>query len=108
MLFAVPIGLFAAIYMAEYAGPKFRSLAKPLLEVLAGIPTIVYGFFALVTVGPFLRDLSGQISGLITGDYQSFIQAQSVLTAGFVMGIMLIPYVSSLSTTSSPPCPAPA
>ncbi len=97
MLFAVPIGLFAAIYMAEYAGPKFRSLAKPLLEVLAGIPTIVYGFFALVTVGPFLRDLSGQISGLITGDYQSFIQAQSVLTAGFVMGIMLIPYVSSLS-----------
>ncbi len=97
MLFAVPIGLFAAIYMAEYAGPKFRSLAKPLLEVLAGIPTIVYGFFALVTVGPFFRDLSAQISGLLTGDYQNFIQAQSVLTAGFVMGIMLIPYVSSLS-----------
>ncbi|WP_027486688.1 phosphate ABC transporter permease subunit PstC [Allorhizobium undicola] len=97
MLFAVPIGLFSAIYMAEYATPTLRSVAKPLLEVLAGIPTIVYGFFALTTVGPFLRDISGEISGLATGDYTSFIQAQSVLTAGFVMGIMLIPYVSSLS-----------
>lgn len=97
MLVAVPIGLFAAIYMAEYAGPKLRATAKPLLEVLAGIPTIVYGFFALVTVGPFLRDISAQIAGLVTGQYSSFIQAQSVLTAGFVMGIMLIPFVSSLS-----------
>ncbi|MBB3976250.1 phosphate transport system permease protein [Rhizobium azooxidifex] len=97
MLVAVPVGLFAAIYMAEYASPRMRSLAKPLLEVLAGIPTIVYGFFALVTVGPFLRDLSAQMSGLLTGNYASFIQAQSVITAGIVMGIMLIPYVSSLS-----------
>ena len=97
MLVAVPIGLFAAIYMAEYASNRTRSVAKPLLEVLAGIPTIVYGFFALVTVGPFFRDLSAQISGLLTGDYSAFIQAQSVLTAGFVMGIMLIPFVSSLS-----------
>ncbi len=97
MLVAVPVGLFAAVYMAEYASPPFRSVTKPLLEVLAGIPTIVYGFFALVTVGPFLRDLSGQLNGLVTGNYASFIQAQSVLTAGFVMGIMLIPYVSSLS-----------
>ncbi|RFC63317.1 phosphate ABC transporter permease subunit PstC [Fulvimarina endophytica] len=97
MLVAVPIGLFAAIYMAEYASNRVRSVAKPLLEVLAGIPTIVYGFFALVTVGPFFRDLSAQISGLLTGDYSAFIQAQSVLTAGFVMGIMLIPFVSSLS-----------
>ena len=97
MLFAVPIGLFSAIYMAEYASPRVRSVAKPLLEVLAGIPTIVYGFFALTTVGPFLRDISSQLSGLVTGDYANFIQAQSVLTAGFVMGIMLIPYVSSLS-----------
>ncbi len=94
---AVPVGLFAAIYMAEYASPKVRSLAKPLLEVLAGIPTIVYGFFALITVGPFLRDLSMQVNGLLTGNYVNFIQAQSVLTAGIVMGIMLIPYVSSLS-----------
>ena len=97
MLVAVPVGLFAAIYMAEYASPKVRSLAKPLLEVLAGIPTIVYGFFALITVGPFLRDLSMQVNGLLTGNYTNFIQAQSVLTAGIVMGIMLIPYVSSLS-----------
>ncbi len=97
MLVAVPIGLFAAVYMAEYAGPKLRSVAKPLLEVLAGIPTIVYGFFAVVTVGPFLRDLSAQIDGIFTGDATSFIQAQSVLTAGAVMGIMLIPFVSSLS-----------
>ncbi|OWV96140.1 ABC transporter permease [Rhizobium sp. R72] len=97
MLVAVPVGLFAAIYMAEYAAPRVRSIAKPLLEVLAGIPTIVYGFFALVTVGPFLRDLSSQVSGLLSGNYTNFIQAQSVLTAGIVMGIMLIPYVSSLS-----------
>lgn len=97
MLVAVPVGLFSAIYMAEYAGPKLRSIAKPLLEVLAGIPTIVYGFFALVTVGPFLRDLSAQISGIVADGGSSFIQAQSVLTAGFVMGIMLIPFVSSLS-----------
>ncbi|GEO83560.1 MULTISPECIES: phosphate ABC transporter permease subunit PstC [Alphaproteobacteria] len=97
MLFAVPVGLFAAIYMAEYAGPKLRSTAKPLLEILAGIPTIVYGFFALVTVGPFLRDISANINGLVTGNYQNFIQSQSVLTAGIVMGIMLIPFVSSLS-----------
>lgn len=97
MLVAVPVGLFSAIYMAEYASPRMRSIAKPLLEVLAGIPTIVYGFFAMITVGPFLRDISAQINGLLSGNYVNFIQAQSVLTAGFVMGIMLIPYVSSLS-----------
>ncbi|MGX5718716.1 phosphate ABC transporter permease subunit PstC [Shinella zoogloeoides] len=97
MLVAVPVGLFAAIYMSEYASRTVRSVAKPLLEVLAGIPTIVYGFFALITVGPFLRDISAQLNGLVTGNYSNFIQAQSVLTAGFVMGIMLIPYVSSLS-----------
>ncbi len=97
MLFAVPIGLLAAIYMAEYADRRVRGVVKPLLEVLAGIPTIVYGFFALVTVGPFLRDMSAQISGLATGDYTAFIQAQSILTAGLVMGVMLIPFVSSLS-----------
>jgi phosphate ABC transporter, permease protein PstC len=97
MLVAVPVGLFSAIYMSEYASRQVRSVAKPLLEVLAGIPTIVYGFFALTAVGPFLRDLSSQLNGLVTGNYANFIQAQSVLTAGFVMGIMLIPYVSSLS-----------
>jgi phosphate transport system permease protein len=87
---AVPIGLFAAIYMSEYAGPKFRSVAKPLIEVLAGIPTIVYGLFALITVGPMLRDYFAQPLGL--GQSGS-----SVMTAGLVMGIMIIPFVSSLS-----------
>lgn len=92
MLFAVPVGLFSAIYMAEYASNRARSVIKPLLEVLAGIPTIVYGIFALVTVGPFLRDISAAIAG-----GGGFIQAQSVLTAGLVMGVMLIPFVSSLT-----------
>jgi len=92
MVFAVPIGLFAAIYMAEYASSRIRAIVKPLLEILAGIPTIVYGFFALMVVGPLLRDLSGAIAGGV-----HFIAAQSVLTAGLVMGIMLIPFVSSLS-----------
>ena len=90
LLVAVPVGLFAAIYMSEYASPKFRSVAKPLIEVLAGIPTIVYGLFALVTVGPMLRDYFAQPLGL--GDSGS-----SVMTAGLVMGIMIIPFVSSLS-----------
>nr|WP_321484000.1 phosphate ABC transporter permease subunit PstC [uncultured Cohaesibacter sp.] len=89
LLVAVPIGMFAAIYMAEYANNSVRAIAKPLLEILAGIPTIVYGFFALVTVGPFLHD-AGATIGLN-------ISATSVLTAGFVMGIMLIPFISSLS-----------
>ncbi|CFX13134.1 ABC transporter permease [Candidatus Filomicrobium marinum] len=86
---AVPIGLYSAIYMSEYAGPKSRGFAKPLLEILAGIPTIVYGLFALITFGPFLRD-TGAMVGLD-------IAASSVLTAGIVMGIMIIPFVSSLS-----------
>lgn len=92
MVFAVPIGLMAAIYMSEYASHSARAIIKPLLEVLAGIPTIVYGFFALITVGPFLRDLSAAMVG-----GHGFIMAQSVFTAGLVMGIMLIPFVSSLS-----------
>ncbi|NKX46034.1 phosphate ABC transporter permease subunit PstC [Roseicyclus persicicus] len=90
LLVSVPIGLFAAIYMAEYAGKRFRAVAKPLIEVLAGIPTIVYGLFALITVGPLLRDYFAQPLGLGTS-------SSSVMTAGVVMGIMLIPFVSSLS-----------
>jgi len=93
MLFAVPVGLMAAIYMGEYASPRVRSIVKPLLELLAGIPTIVYGIFAVVTLGPFFRDLSLAL----TGGAFAFIQAQSVFTAGIVMGVMLIPVVSSLS-----------
>lgn len=90
LLVAVPIGMFAAIYMSEYASKRVRGIAKPAIEVLAGIPTIVYGLFALVTVGPMLRDYFAQPLGL--GNSGS-----SVLTAGLVMGIMLIPFVSSLS-----------
>ncbi|MEO0749041.1 MAG: phosphate ABC transporter permease subunit PstC [Pseudomonadota bacterium] len=88
---AVPIGLFAAIYLSEYASPKVRAIAKPMLEVLAGIPTIVYGLFALLTVGPLLVSVFGD-DGL--GWMQS---GTAVMTAGLVMGIMLIPFVSSLS-----------
>ncbi len=90
LLVAVPLGLMAAIYLAEYAGKKTRTLAKPLIEVLAGIPTIVYGLFALITVGPALRDWFAQPLGLGSS-------ASSVMTAGLVMGVMLIPFVSSLS-----------
>jgi phosphate transport system permease protein len=101
LLVAVPVGLFAAIYLSEYAGPKLRAIAKPLLEILAGIPTIVYGLFALLTVGPFLVDLFGaggflSGEGLRDGD-PLMSGATAVLTAGLVMGIMLIPFVSSLS-----------
>ena len=96
LLVAVPIGLFAAIYLSEYANNKVRSFAKPLLEILAGIPTIVYGLFALLTVGPFLVNIFGRgENGLLGVDWMS--GATSVLTAGLVMGIMLIPFVSSLS-----------
>lgn len=90
LLFAVPIGLMAAIYMAEYASKRVRSVAKPMIEILAGIPTIVYGLFALITVGPLLRDYFAQPLGLGAS-------SSSVMTAGLVMGIMLIPFVSSLS-----------
>lgn len=88
---AVPIGLFSAIYLSEYASPSVRAFAKPLLEVLAGIPTIVYGLFALLTVGPLLLSVFGR-------DGVGIMQAgTAVMTAGLVMGMMLIPFVSSLS-----------
>jgi phosphate transport system permease protein len=91
LVVAVPIGLFAAIYLSEYASPRVRAFAKPMLEVLAGIPTIVYGLFALLTVGPLLVQVFGD-------DGLGWMQAgTAVMTAGLVMGIMLIPFVSSLS-----------
>ena len=90
LAFSVPIGLYSAIYLSEYASDRFRSIAKPVLELLAGIPTIVYGLFALLTVGPLLRDSFTQPLGLGSN-------SDSVLAAGLVMGIMLIPFVSSLS-----------
>jgi len=89
MAVAVPIGLMSAIYLSEYAGNKFRTVAKPLIEILAGIPTVVYGFFAALAVAPFIRD-TGSMLGL-------GVSSESALAAGLVMGIMIIPFVSSLS-----------
>jgi phosphate transport system permease protein len=89
MLVAGPVGLFAAIYMAEYATPKFRAWVKPMLEILAGIPTVVFGFFAALAVAPTLRSL-----GLALG---LDVASESALAAGLVMGVMIIPFVSSLS-----------
>jgi phosphate transport system permease protein len=89
MLVAVPIGLMAAIYLAEYAPRTVRAWAKPVLEVLAGIPTVVYGFFAALTVAPAIRGW-GEALGLT-------VASESALAAGLVMGIMIIPFVSSLS-----------
>jgi len=89
MAVAVPIGLMSAIYMSEYANKTFRAVAKPLMEILAGIPTVVYGFFAALVVAPMIRD-TGQWIGLD-------VSSESALAAGLVMGIMIIPFVSSLS-----------
>ena len=89
MLVAVPIGLMSAIYLAEYASPKLRSYAKPVIEILAGIPTVVYGFFAMITVAPAIREF-GQSVGLD-------VSSESALAVGLVMGVMIIPFVSLLS-----------
>ena len=89
MCVAVPIGLMSAIYLSEYSSRTFRSVAKPLLEILAGIPTVVYGFFAALIVAPIIRNTGG-VLGLD-------VSSESALAAGLVMGIMIIPFVSSLS-----------
>ncbi len=89
MLVAGPIGLLAAIYMAEYASPGVRAVAKPILEILAGVPTVVLGFFAALSVAPWVRE-AGQAVGLS-------VASESALAAGLVMGMMIIPFVSSLS-----------
>ncbi|WOX04039.1 phosphate ABC transporter permease subunit PstC [Microbulbifer pacificus] len=89
MLVAVPVGLMSAIYLAEYASKRVRAFAKPLIEILAGVPTVVYGFFAALTVAPFIRDLAQSV-GLEAS-------SESALAAGLVMGVMIIPFVSSLS-----------
>jgi phosphate transport system permease protein len=89
MAVAVPVGLLSAIYMAEYAGRRARNVLKPLLEILAGIPTVVYGFFAALTVAPLLRSW-GEAIGLD-------VASESALAAGTVMGVMIIPFVSSLA-----------
>jgi phosphate transport system permease protein len=104
MCVAGPVGLFSAIYLSEYAGRTTRAWVKPIMEILAGVPTVVYGFFAALTVGPALRGvfngigarlIGGPLEGL--GLYLSQVQNQMALVAGSVMGIMLIPFVSSLS-----------
>ncbi|MAL97445.1 phosphate ABC transporter permease subunit PstC [Hydrocarboniclastica marina] len=89
LLVAVPIGLMSAVYLAEYASSRVRSVVKPLLELLAGIPTVVYGFFAALTVAPFIRDVATAV-GLSAS-------SESALAAGLVMGVMIIPFISSLS-----------
>lgn len=89
MLFSVPVGLMIAVYLSQYASQRFRTLIKPMLEILAGVPTVVYGFFAALTVAPFIRGL-GESFGLS-------VASESALAAGAVMGIMIIPFVSSLS-----------
>ena len=85
ILFALPIGLSISIYLSEYAPKSFRKTIKPLLELLAAVPTVVYGFFALIIVTPFLQGIIPGLSGF------------NSLSAGIVMGIMIIPYVSSIS-----------
>ena len=104
MTVAAPVGLFAAIYLSEYAGPVFRATVKPVLEVLAGVPTVVYGFFAALTVGPAFREFFNGLGAMLAGgpldglgQYLMLVQNQMALVAGGVMGIMLIPFVSSLS-----------
>lgn len=89
MVFAVPIGLMSAVYLTEYADVRVRSVVKPLLEILAGVPTVVYGFFAVLIVAPLIRDF-GTGLGLS-------VAPRSALAAGGVMAIMLIPFISSLS-----------
>lgn len=89
MLVATPIGLLSAIYLSDFASARVRSVAKPMLELLAGIPTVVYGFFAALTLGPAIRNL-GESVGLS-------VASESALAAGIVMGVMIIPFISSLS-----------
>lgn len=88
LMVAIPFGVFSAIYFAEFSSPKFRRYAKPVLEILAGIPTVVYGFFAILVVAPLIRGF-GESIGLQ-------VASESALTAGLVMGFMIIPFVSSL------------
>jgi phosphate transport system permease protein len=93
MIVAVPLGLMSAIYLTQYAHPRVRSWLKPILEILAGVPTVVYGYFAALTVAPVVRDL-----GLSIG--VSSASSESALAAGSVMGIMIIPFVSSMADDS--------
>jgi phosphate transport system permease protein len=93
MIVAIPLGLMSAIYLTQYAPSRLRSVMKPVLEILAGVPTVVYGYFAALTVAPAVRDL-----GLVLGI--SSASSESALAAGLVMGIMIIPFVSSMADDS--------
>lgn len=93
MVIAIPFGLMSAIYLTQYAPRAVRSWMKPILEILAGVPTVVYGYFAALTVGPFIRDIAVSLGF-------TFASAESALSAGLVMGIMIIPFVSSMADDS--------
>ncbi len=101
ILFAAPIGFFSAIFLSEYASPAERRLAKPFLELLAGVPTVVYGVFALTVVAPFIRDIGDWLNVLLrplaNGEDVIATQPKNVLSAGIVLGIMIIPLITSLS-----------
>ena len=99
MIVAIPLGLMSAIYLTQYAAPRVRSVVKPLLEILAGVPTVVYGYFAALTVAPRVREL-----GLSLGIESA--SSESALAAGLVMGIMIIPFVSSMADDSIAAVPA--
>jgi phosphate transport system permease protein len=93
MIVAIPLGLMSAIYLTQYASPVWRKWLKPTLEILAGVPTVVYGYFAALTVAPFVRDLA-QGAGIANAS------SESALAAGLVMGVMIIPFVSSMADDS--------
>ncbi len=93
MIVAIPLGLMSAIYLTQYANPRLRAWVKPALEILAGVPTVVYGYFAALTVAPFIRDMAVAVG--ISG-----ASTESALAAGVVMGVMIIPFVSSMADDS--------
>ncbi|WP_294320289.1 phosphate ABC transporter permease subunit PstC [uncultured Sphingomonas sp.] len=93
MIVAIPFGLMSAIYLTQYARPTVRKWMKPILEILAGVPTVVYGYFAALTVGPAIRDLAVMLG-------MPFASSESALAAGLVMGVMIIPFVSSMADDS--------
>lgn len=98
ILVALPLGLLAAICLSEYASPKVRRILKPILEILAGVPTVVYGYFALLTVTPFLQSIFDLLAKLpFVGQYIPPLQGFNALSAGLVLGVMITPMVASLS-----------
>lgn len=94
MIVAIPLGLMSAVYLTQYAPARIRSIMKPVLEILAGVPTVVYGYFAALTVAPAIRDFAVNFVGI------SSASSESALAAGVVMGVMIIPFVSSMADDS--------